>query len=1035
MLGRYEVIRHLASGGMADLLLARARGLEGFERHVVIKRIRAEAEDDQAFIDMFLVEARLAAALHHHNIVQVYDIGEEHGKPYFAMEYVHGEDLRRLLATVVQKGQQIPLPVVVTIVTAVARALHHAHEQKGADQQPLGIVHRDVSPANVIVGYDGNVKVLDFGIARAAMRRTETQAGMLKGKAPYMAPEQCTGAPVDRRSDVFALGIVLYELATARRLFKGDNDHLTMMTIVNGTIPKPSTIRKDLPPDLERIILRALSRDPSSRYQTTEQMFGALEQLALTAEWRTSASVLEAYMTQIFGSRTEPWLATEPTATIINVDFDGTRPGLASVGSDVNTSAVPAAVTPTRSSPMMRARDDAQASSGVPKSADATVSAPIKIPNPSGPARSKSAAMAAAKGAPKVTATPPRGRPKTVQVPVPKADTRAKSEAKIEESSLDNTQVRVMPTAATEPAAKKIDPASFEATEVLATPPTPTAAPAAKSKADPASTETTEVLEIRTPSSSPTVTAKAAAKTELVPTTRAAAKTEAKVDGSRAETEQLPTTKAAAKTELVPSTKKAAGKPEETVDLRPATEVDAPTPLNEPEDTHTEAQALPPSISPHAPRQLRQLPTPNVAKVITPKPMGRVEASVGAAAASALRVGTIQSASSGANVSSGPLAKAESAGTPVASTTAPGVGPVGAAVVKAGPDDALAKTVPAGAAAPVAGSNHHASQNGASNDDESADAGITSPTMISNPAKAAAAALVAGADFREDVSSTATDIEDIGDLSGEPEESPFKRQSDPTAIVVPLPSPLRTDSARGRRTSSSPVGTSTSVVEDTDQLGGAPPRPRWMLAALGGGVLVLAIIIFAIASSGGDDALDAPPPETASVTEPPKPEPSAAPSPDEVRTESKPRTWANSQQPDETGSAAAADPTPVTPPTPAEGSAAALAPTDPVVPIEPPTPTEPAIPTEPDSTATKPTDPKPGVATAKPQTTKPTKPTKPAIATTKPAIAKAPKPAARPVAKPKTVAKVTKPAPKPTPKAKLPPKPKWNPNTLFPNKK
>src|SRR5262245_40503864 len=224
---------------MAEVLIARATGIENFERHVVIKRIRSEQARDAKFVGMFLDEARLAACLHHANIVQVHDIGQEGGEYFFTMEYVHGEDLRRLLTHLAANKVKTPFEHVITIITAVASALHYAHELRGNDRKPLGIVHRDVSPANILVAYDGSVKVVDFGIAKAA-RNAQTRSGTLKGKVAYMAPEQCNGQPVDRRSDVFALGIVLYELVTVRRLFKGDTDFLTMSAIVGGKVPKPS---------------------------------------------------------------------------------------------------------------------------------------------------------------------------------------------------------------------------------------------------------------------------------------------------------------------------------------------------------------------------------------------------------------------------------------------------------------------------------------------------------------------------------------------------------------------------------------------------------------------------------------------------------------------------------------------------------------------------------------------------------------------------------------------------------------------------
>ncbi len=329
VLGRYEVVKLLARGGMGDLWLARSTGIGGFERHVVIKQLAEQLAEQTTFVEMFITEARLAGALHHHNIVQVHDTGEADGKPYFAMEYVHGEDLRRLLACIASRKERLPLQHLITIGVAVAAALHHAHEQKGSDRTPLGIVHRDVSPANILVCYDGNVKVADFGIAKAAMT-VVTQTGVLKGRAPYMAPEQCSGHKVDRRSDVFALGIVLYELATGRRLFKGSNDFFVMSAIVHAKVPRPSLHRPDLPKELENIILMALERSPSARYQTAEQLGVALDDVAAKAGLRSSPTALADYMKLLFGERVEPWLLPSeelPDDTVM--EFDESISGLA----------------------------------------------------------------------------------------------------------------------------------------------------------------------------------------------------------------------------------------------------------------------------------------------------------------------------------------------------------------------------------------------------------------------------------------------------------------------------------------------------------------------------------------------------------------------------------------------------------------------------------------------------------------------------------------------------------------------------------
>jgi len=330
MLGRYQLVRHLATGGMADVLIARATGIEGFERHVVLKRIRAEQARDKRFVEMFLDEARLAASLHHMNIGQVHDIGTDDGEYFFAMEYIHGEDLRRILQYAAERDKTIPIDHIVTIVASCAAALHYAHEHRGPDRKPLGLVHRDVSPANILIGYDGNVKVVDFGIAKATQRTTETHSGLLKGKVAYMSPEQCLGTPVDRRSDIFCLGIVLYELITIRRLFKGANDFVTMSAITHGEIPRPSAYRPDLHPQLEAIILKALAANPDDRYQTADQMRAALEHYAAHAGLRTSTTGLADYMRTTFGNRPEPWAADDDDEPELEVsyDFDGSASGL-----------------------------------------------------------------------------------------------------------------------------------------------------------------------------------------------------------------------------------------------------------------------------------------------------------------------------------------------------------------------------------------------------------------------------------------------------------------------------------------------------------------------------------------------------------------------------------------------------------------------------------------------------------------------------------------------------------------------------------
>ncbi|MBK7070679.1 MAG: protein kinase [Myxococcales bacterium] len=308
---QYQILGHLATGGMAELYLARAVGIAGFERYVVLKRIMAEHARNHRFVTMFLDEARLAAQLHHPNIAQVYDIGRVSDSYFFTMEYVHGENVRDVLQRVAALKRQIPIEVTLTVIAGAAAGLHYAHDKRGINRQPLGIVHRDVSPSNLMVAYEGAVKLVDFGIAKASHRMTETRSGAVKGKVAYMSPEQCTGHPLDRRSDVFSLGIVLFEMATMTRLFKHLTDFETMSHIVNHPVPSPSARRADLPRELEQIILKALAKKPDDRYQTAGELLEAIEQFASRERLALSNMGLSRYVRDLFGERPEPWYELE----------------------------------------------------------------------------------------------------------------------------------------------------------------------------------------------------------------------------------------------------------------------------------------------------------------------------------------------------------------------------------------------------------------------------------------------------------------------------------------------------------------------------------------------------------------------------------------------------------------------------------------------------------------------------------------------------------------------------------------------------
>lgn len=313
-LGRYQLQTRLAVGGMAEIYLARAAHVKGPAGYVVIKMLRPRFAQDPAFVRMFLDEAHLAKQLQHENIGQVYDIGEEPGRYYIAMEYLHGYDARELLEQALVDGQRVPLEHAIAVVSGVAAGLHHAHERRDPQGRPLEIVHRDVSPSNIFITYDGRVKLVDFGLARAATQGSQFGAGVVHGKSAYMSPEQCKSERLDRRSDVFSLGTVLYELTTARRLFRTDpteSHYVVMDRIVSGLVPPPSSVVPGYPAGLERIVTRALAVDPIKRYPTAESFLLDLQALASKERLSLSRTGLAKYLEKVFGHKPEPWRELE----------------------------------------------------------------------------------------------------------------------------------------------------------------------------------------------------------------------------------------------------------------------------------------------------------------------------------------------------------------------------------------------------------------------------------------------------------------------------------------------------------------------------------------------------------------------------------------------------------------------------------------------------------------------------------------------------------------------------------------------------
>ncbi len=316
-IGRFELVKKIAAGGMAEIFLARRVGPEGFEKYVVIKRILPHLAENREFVDMFLQEARLAVRLNHPNIAQVFDLGESLGSYFIAMEYVHGEDLRRIWRHSEEVGSPIPVPLACRIIIEAAAGLDYAHKKAGTNLEPLHIVHRDVSPQNILVSFDGAVKVVDFGIAKATDQATNTHPGVLKGKYSYMSPEQASGHEVDWKTDQFALGIIFYELLTLTRLFKRRTDIQTLAAVGECKVSPPSLVNSRVPAELDAIVLRALAKRPADRYRDMLEFRTKIEDWLLAHRNVSSSTHLARYLGSIYSERlerekTEGWAVSIP---------------------------------------------------------------------------------------------------------------------------------------------------------------------------------------------------------------------------------------------------------------------------------------------------------------------------------------------------------------------------------------------------------------------------------------------------------------------------------------------------------------------------------------------------------------------------------------------------------------------------------------------------------------------------------------------------------------------------------------------------
>jgi TonB family protein len=298
--GQYVLLDKIATGGMAEVWKARMKGVEGFQKIVAIKKILPHLSDNQDFIEMFVDEAKLAAQLNHNNIIHIYDLGKIGNSYYIAMEYVDGHDLKTILRRGVERDQPVNVELALFVASKIAAALDYAHRKRDFDEKEMGLVHRDVSPQNVLISQEGDIKLCDFGIAKAASKASHTQAGALKGKLQYMSPEQAWGKNIDRRSDIFALATVLFEMLANRKLFTGENEMSILEQVREARVVPPSQINDEVTPEIDRIVLKALQKDPEDRYQTAGEMARDIDSVLYSFRPTPTSADLAIYMHRIW---------------------------------------------------------------------------------------------------------------------------------------------------------------------------------------------------------------------------------------------------------------------------------------------------------------------------------------------------------------------------------------------------------------------------------------------------------------------------------------------------------------------------------------------------------------------------------------------------------------------------------------------------------------------------------------------------------------------------------------------------------------
>ena len=337
VIGRYALYGKIASGGMATVHFGRLAGPAGFSRTVAIKRMHAHFAEDPEFVSMFLDEARLAGRVTHPNVVQTLDVVSIGGELFLVMEYVQGETLARLVHVASQRGQLVPISIAAALVSGVLRGLHAAHEAHDEHGNPLEIVHRDVSPQNVLVGVDGVPRLLDFGVAKAVGRLQTTRAGQIKGKLAYMAPEQARHGTISRRSDVYSASVVLWEILAGRRLFAGEDDAMTLHAVLQGVVLPPSHFVRDVPRELDAVVLRGLAADPGARFATAKDMAEAIEAIVPMAIAPTVGAWVEATATEAIANQVARIAEIESAPHALPTSVSSTRAAVSPDASEAPT--------------------------------------------------------------------------------------------------------------------------------------------------------------------------------------------------------------------------------------------------------------------------------------------------------------------------------------------------------------------------------------------------------------------------------------------------------------------------------------------------------------------------------------------------------------------------------------------------------------------------------------------------------------------------------------------------------------------------